>query len=142
MLAGLVLLHAGIDRTLDLTGFGGSMITTNLAFVSGRWLRGRSATIGSNDHTRGPESFSWRKRLPSLLFLAPSLFLALGPPSLFLGPAAQPFNSGRKSNGRVVPPVSLHFLPPCRNPVTAGDGHPGRPREGRNRQTAECFVTA
>jgi Vitamin K-dependent gamma-carboxylase len=47
MLVGMVLLHLGIDQTLGLTEFSLAMIAGNLAFVSGRWLRGRYEPTGS-----------------------------------------------------------------------------------------------
>ena len=48
MIAGMVLLHLGIDQTLGLTEFSLAMIAGNLAFVSGRSLRGRSRVPDSS----------------------------------------------------------------------------------------------
>jgi hypothetical protein len=41
MIAGMVLLHVGIDMTLGLTEFSLAMIAANLAFIPGRVFRGR-----------------------------------------------------------------------------------------------------
>ena len=40
VLAAVVAMHVGIDRTLGLTEFGLAMMAGNIAFVSGPWLRG------------------------------------------------------------------------------------------------------
>jgi hypothetical protein len=47
VILGMILLHLGIDLTLGLTEFSLSMIVGNLAFVSGRALRGRFRAQGS-----------------------------------------------------------------------------------------------
>jgi predicted DCC family thiol-disulfide oxidoreductase YuxK len=39
MIAGMVLMHLGIDLTLGLTEFGLAMLAGNVAFLSGTWLR-------------------------------------------------------------------------------------------------------
>jgi hypothetical protein len=70
LIASVVFLHLGIDLMLGLTEFGLTMITANLSFVSGQWLRSRYSSAAPR-RGRDDRNGEIRETHPELIRSAP-----------------------------------------------------------------------